>query len=80
MVLFTYKPINTAIETEVEVRYSSFLLCSTACTLLKNRWVQSMHKLKIRNPGYFVFRKHFNVIMLELSIYVHGAEVFAKMK
>ena len=40
------------------------------------------HLLKesnIRNPGYFCFRKHFNVIVLE-ALYVHGAEVFAKTK
>ena len=40
------------------------------------------HLLKesnIRNPGYFVFNKHFNVIVLE-ALYVHGAEVLAKTK
>ena len=26
-----------------------------ACTLLKNRWVQSMKESNMRNPGYFVF-------------------------
>ena len=40
------------------------------------------HLLKgsnIRNSGHFVFRKHFNVIVLE-TLCVHGAEVFDKTK
>ena len=33
-----------------------------------------LKKSNIRNPCYFVFGKHFNVIVLE-TLYVHGAEV-----
>ena len=54
---------QTSIETEVEVRFLSFLL-------------QHFHSY---NPGYFVFCKHFNVIVMEV-LYVHGAEMFAKTK
>ena len=49
--------------TEVEVRFLSFL-------------IQHFHSY---NPGYFVFCKHFNVIVMEV-LYVHGAEMFAKTK